>query len=126
MIRNWFNHDPLEKGTEKPFGASLTVPDQALPLKTLLERYVRGQEVHQFEPVYLGEDEEFVGVENMTFDERHEYLLQVNASIADARRRLAASRPSHVEDAIVEEQIMSAGGKEETSTNKKTKKDTND
>lgn len=104
MIRNWFNHDPLSvDGTEKPYGASLTVPDQALPLKTLLERYVRGQEVHTFDPVFLGEDEEFVDVEKMTFDERHEYLLQVNQSIALARTQLANRRA----DPITEDQIMS-------------------
>lgn len=124
-IRNWFNHDPFSgpKAVEKSWGVSMTIPDQALPLRTIIDRFVRGVEVYTKEPVYLGEDDVFAGVERMSVLERQDLLMQVNASVA-AQRNALISKVEAREEAkrksdIVEDQIMTSG-KETPSANKKT------
>lgn len=44
-------HDFVYEG-EKNFQPSLTVPDQTMPLRTLIERFTRGLPVTTFKPVY--------------------------------------------------------------------------
>lgn len=44
-------------------GISMTVPDQALPLATLIERHVRGQDVTIFKGIYsMKNDEDFANI----------------------------------------------------------------
>lgn len=52
---------------------SLTVPDQALSVRAILERYVRGQSVENFPGVYTDSDLVPDGWERMDVIERTEY-----------------------------------------------------
>ena len=69
-------------------GHSQTIPDMTLPLRTLLERYTRGQSVATFQPVYLG-DEEFPDFERMTPQERVEYARNLTRSVETLQTRIA-------------------------------------
>lgn len=49
--------------SEKNDAPSLTVPDEALPLKTLLQRHTRGMDVTMFQGVYsMNNDDDFANI----------------------------------------------------------------
>lgn len=97
----------------------MTIPGQAMPLRQIIDRFVRGVEVYVNDPVYLGDGEQFAGVERMSVLDRLDHLQQLNASIAaertrlqaraDDRRKQAADQvvppPSSATD-VVEDQVM--------------------
>lgn len=64
---------------ERFFGPSLTIPDQSLPLKVLLERYTVGGEVELFPGVY---SEDVPPFEYMSTIERVEYLFDMKQNNA--------------------------------------------
>lgn len=67
---------------------SKTVPDMVLPLRTLIERFTRGQQVQQFNPVYLGEDTLVpADLERMDPVDRLIYAQQLRAEIESARKK---------------------------------------
>lgn len=98
-INNAFNY----KGSKKEVFTlpSLTIPDQTLSLKDLLARYVRGQDVPTFEPVYI-DDETGVPVnfEKMTIQDRLDLAKEVkNRGEALAKKIQGAQKPQeNVED----------------------------
>lgn len=66
---------------------SLTVPGQVLPLRTVLERFRRGQSVQSFNPVY---NEDFPpGYESLDKIERIEMARSAAADVQRMRRALA-------------------------------------
>lgn len=86
---------------------SLTIPDQALPIKEILARYVRGQDVVQFTPVY---DEDLVpGIEGMTEIERTDLARQmkddIQRSVSGSRRFFAGEIPPEHFQIATEEQL---------------------
>lgn len=123
MIRNWFNHNPLEgpKATETPYGVSMTIPGQSLPLRTIIDRFVRGVEVYVTDPVYLGDNPEFAGIERMSVLDRLDALMELNHGIAEQRRQMALRADLRTQEAAhaaqvappdpPEDQIMSADKK---------------
>lgn len=48
---------PRNRTTEVVDDFSITVPDQDIPLRTLLDRHLKGGQVTQYKPVYLGDDQ---------------------------------------------------------------------
>lgn len=51
-IKNLLNADEFIYEGEKNFQPSLTIPDQTMPLKELIDRFTRGLSVPSFKPVY--------------------------------------------------------------------------
>lgn len=86
---SWFNFDPDKCKKESSDKPSLTVPDMTLDVKELVSRYIRGQEVDTFNPVYLGEDEEFVDIEKLDEPDRLEYLQSLGKDIVRLQKRVA-------------------------------------
>lgn len=89
----------LEKTTpELPFGInhfirryepkslhpSQTIPDQSLPLKDLLARYVRGEAISSQQPVF---EEDFPGVERLDFDDKIRLAEDIRAGIQVERQK---------------------------------------
>lgn len=66
----------------------LTVPGQTLSLRSVLDRYRRGQSVQTFSPVYNPEMP--VGYENLTKIEKIEMARQQPYHVARIRKALAA------------------------------------
>lgn len=67
---------------EHPVGESMTVPDQAMSLRTILERYTQGlplTNVHMREPLYS--DEEFPDLDRMDLSEIQELRDQTKYDI---------------------------------------------
>lgn len=84
---------------------SRTVPDQALPLATLLKRYVRGQDVAILQPEFQNQeslDEVFPEFDKMDKMQKLEYAEMVRKNVNNIRDRLSASAKSKIFDEISE------------------------
>jgi len=77
-------------------GKSKAIPGMTLPLKTLVDRFVRGQNVTTFEPVYLG-DEEFPDVERMDPMERLDLARDIRDGIDEVRRKSSFKKQAEKE-----------------------------
>nr|QJB19923.1 MAG: hypothetical protein [Microvirus sp.] len=77
---------------------SKTVPGQTLPLKVLVERYVRGQHVEVFNAEYV-EDENLDGLERMDAVERLEFAQQLKQGINRGRDILAKKERQRLQEA---------------------------
>lgn len=71
---------------------SMTVPGMVMPLRELIDRYVRGEHVEQFEPVFT--DNQFIPdkLELMDVFDRAEYAKELKHSIALERERLGRKK----------------------------------
>lgn len=72
-IKNSINAQEFEKQYEKPWGPSMTVPDQAMSVKEIMDRFVRGIPMEAGKvPIYEGE--EFIpDWQKMDLTEKQEY-----------------------------------------------------
>lgn len=61
---------------EENNGISQTLPDQTLPIRTLIERYARGIPMPTKEPIWDGEDNDLPDPLRMDYAERQEYALK--------------------------------------------------
>lgn len=92
-IRNALNFEQKQVITAEPKQTqpSMTVPDQALPLATLLQRFVRGQDVVTMRPEYSNVeklDDVFPDFEKMNFFEKRDLQNMVRQNINNLRDRL--------------------------------------
>lgn len=70
---------------------SLTVPSQVLSLKEMLERYVRGENVDVFNPVYNGEDE-LPDIERMSEMDRIDAAREMKSELERTVEAMKRSR----------------------------------
>jgi len=89
--------------------ASLTVPGQTLSLKQILEKYVRGEHVEVFTPVFTDEDIP-ADLERMTEIDRLELARDIKEKIevvqkASAKQQKAAEMPIPVAKPNVEADV---------------------
>lgn len=91
-FKNSLNFNPLSASKETFSLPSMTVPDQTLSLKTLLERYTRGQSVATFKPVYLGDEEEFAQFDSMDRLEKIDHLNNLKQQIDSYRSALRSGQ----------------------------------
>lgn len=79
-IRDWMSYDHESEKYEKNTQKSLTIPDQALSIKEILNRYARGLDVEGFKPIYDDDDitaEDYMpDPRTMDLAERQEYQEQ--------------------------------------------------
>lgn len=68
---------------------SLTIPGQSLSLQELLDRFVRGSDIPEFEGEFT-EDPFLDNVERMDFDERAELRQQLSSVISETQARRSA------------------------------------
>lgn len=86
-IINWANYDPNNVKGEINNSPSLTVPGMTLSLKQLLERFVRGESVTTFQPVYLGDDSDMPDLSRMDTIEKIEMAAEIKAAIRHHQNR---------------------------------------
>lgn len=79
----------LEKDLEPAVGISMTVPDQTIPLKELIERHTRGLPVPTFVPLFS--DEELPNIQKMDLAEIEEYKRQLAEDIEYYQSQLQQS-----------------------------------
>lgn len=75
---------------------SLTVPDQSMPLKVMIERFVRGQSVEVFTPTYLGEDNDIPDtLERMDPMDRLDLSRQIKKGIKQFQEKQPVPPPAY-------------------------------
>lgn len=96
-VQEVLSNDELfgEKNTEP----SLTVPDQTLSMRQILERYYRGEAVSIYEPVY-SDDEDVPDVEKMDKLEKLDLLRDVKEGISEIQDRMAAKKAKEARDEV--------------------------
>lgn len=84
---NWRNAVPTKGEVNNE--PSLTVPDQTLSIRDLLNRYVRGQSVQVLQPEYdSDQSEELPDTSNMSKMEKQELLMDVKLGIQKTKKIL--------------------------------------
>lgn len=87
---------------------SITVPDQALSLRELLDRHQNGGQVVQYKPTYLGENPDIPdGFEKMSKIERAEMAKGLADFVKDARGKLLSRREAE-KRAADEQRVIAA------------------
>jgi CRISPR/Cas system CSM-associated protein Csm2 small subunit len=74
---------------------SLTVPDQAMSIKQIMERFARGLPIEQFKPIYdenIDEDSEYLpDPRTMDLADRQEFAEQIRQDLENLRYQQAAT-----------------------------------
>lgn len=86
-MNNQTNYKPGPQSYEVITGPSLTVPDQNLSMRELLDRYVRGEHVEVFTPVFSDDNDLPDGLEHMTELERIDMSRDVTNFIDTHRNK---------------------------------------
>jgi hypothetical protein len=112
-VVSWFNvndDDFKGRGAEYNDQPSVTIPDQSLTMRELVERHVKGRDVAVLTPVYNGEESD-VQIERMDPQERLDYARWLKGRISELERKLENDRENSTEDAeIIEDQDEGVGG----------------
>lgn len=92
MIKTWFTTKP-SKG-ERTGGRQITVPDMALSVKDLLNRYSRGQSLPQTrEPIFS--DHDYSELQKMDKIDKINLLHQTNNFISETRNKQKETPPQN-------------------------------
>ena len=78
-IKTSMNAKTFEKNYEKNYGPSLTIPDQTMSIRQILERHSRGLPISGWkEPIWDGEENDLPDIRTLDLAERQElaYLYQ--------------------------------------------------
>lgn len=88
-IRNYTTRYRSSQFAEKPYGTTMTIPDETLSVREVLKRYARGLPIHSTAiPVYDGPDIEFKDLSKMDLADREQYLEDLQKELAETQERL--------------------------------------
>lgn len=91
-IRNLFNASDFNDA-EKDFQASQTIPDQALSVREILQRYANGLPLGgSNEPIYEGEDGDGIDPRRLDLAERQELEISARQELAEIEERLKSKK----------------------------------
>lgn len=97
-VKSSLNYDYTKEQYEVNTLPSMTIPDQTMSIRTIVDRYTRGLPVTGFTPVYEGE-EYFPDPKTLDLTERHELAEQYKAEVASIKSR-QWKQPQDVENAV--------------------------
>jgi hypothetical protein len=86
--RNQYNSKNFQNDGEKNFPPSLTIPDQTLSIKEILERYARGLPMDGKVPIYEGEDGDGIDPRRLDLSERAELQIQYTQELNEIKKSL--------------------------------------
>lgn len=88
-VKHSLNANEFPKSGEVFTLPSMTIPDQALTVREIMDRYSRGLPLDgQRVPIYEGEEEGMPDFRNMDLSEIEDYKLAVAQELADIKKRL--------------------------------------
>jgi len=91
-IRNIFNAKDYNDN-EKSFGPSLTIPDQAMSVRDILQRYANGLPLGgSNEPIWEGEDGDGIDPRRLDLAERQELEIAARQELAEIEERLKSKK----------------------------------
>jgi len=90
----------MQMSHESNNSPSLTVPGQSQDIKTLIDRYVRGQNIATFNPIYDDDNNLPLGLENLSPIERIALAQDIKSNIEDFRNASKNRRNSKHSDDV--------------------------
>jgi len=105
-VYNSLNAEHMPRKYETSEHPSQTVPDQTMPLKTLLERYARGLPIEgvSSEPIYEGEDGVGFDLRTLDLSEREEMADRVRNELSEIETRIKKQKSDEL-NAMLRAQI---------------------
>ncbi len=104
-IRNIFNAKEFNDN-EKNFGPSLTVPDQAMSVREILQRFANGLPLGgSNEPIWEGEDGDGIDPRRLDLADRQELEIAARQELAEIEERLK-SKTITTEQKLSSEEIQ--------------------
>lgn len=88
MIKHSMNANTFPKKYEKNYGQSMTIPDQTMSIRTILDRHSRGLPIDGIKtPIYDGEDNDLPDWRRLDLAERQELSYLYKQEIQDIKSR---------------------------------------
>jgi hypothetical protein len=97
-VKNSLNYDYTEQKGEVNTLPSMTIPDQTMSIRTIVDRYARGLPVTAFTPVYEGEDY-IPDPKTLDLVERQELAEHLKAEVESIKSR-QWKKPQDVENTV--------------------------
>jgi len=97
-VKNSLNYDYTEQQGEVNQLPSMTIPDQTMSIRTIVDRYSRGLPVSAFTPVYEGE-EYIPDPRTLDLVERHEMAEAIKQEVESIKSR-QWKKPQDVENTV--------------------------
>jgi len=98
-VKNSLNYDYTEIQEEVNSLPSMTIPDQTMSIRTIVDRYTRGLPVTGFTPVYEGEDFYMPDPRTLDLVERAELLEKTKQEVESLKSR-QWKKPQDVENTV--------------------------
>jgi len=86
--RNQYNSKEFKTDGENNFSPSMTIPDQTLSIKEILERYARGLPMEGKVPIYEGEDGDGIDPRRLDLSERAELQKLYTEELNEIKKSL--------------------------------------
>ena len=97
-VKNSLNYDYTEQQGEVNQLPSMTIPDQTMSIRTIVDRYSRGLPVSAFTPVYEGE-EIIPDPKTLDLTERYELAEKIKQEVESIKSR-QWKKPQDVENTV--------------------------
>lgn len=90
-IKNPLNAHLFDDPGEANYQPSLTIPDQAMSIREIMERYARGLPLDNVKvPIYNGEDDDFPDLAKMDLADRQAYIESKELELRELKNRIKA------------------------------------
>jgi len=98
-VKNSLNYDYTEQLGEVNNLPSMTIPDQTMSIRTIVDRYTRGLPITGFTPVYDGEDYYMPDPRTLDLVDRHEMAEEIKQEVESLKSR-QWKKPQDVENTV--------------------------
>jgi len=86
-VKNSLNYKEFQRDDEVNTLPSLTIPDQNMSIRQIIDNYTRGLPVTSFNPIYDGEDYDLPDPRTLDLVERHEMAERIKQEVASIKSR---------------------------------------
>ena len=86
-VKNSLNYEHTEQKGEVNTLPSMTIPDQTMSIRTIVDRYAKGLPVTTFKPIYEGEDFYMPDPKTLDLVDRAELLENVKQEVESLKSR---------------------------------------
>lgn len=98
-VKNSLNYDYTEQQGEVNSLPSMTIPDQTMSIRTIVDRYTRGLPVTGFTPIYDGEEFYMPDPKTLDLVERQELSEQIKQEVEGLKSQ-QWKKPQDVENTV--------------------------
>ncbi len=98
-VKNSLNYDYKQQEGEINTLPSMTIPDQTMSIRKIVDRYTRGLPVSGFTPIYDGEEFYMPDPKTLDLVERYEMAEQIKQEVEGLKSR-QWKKPQDVENTV--------------------------